>query len=162
MLKKYSSLAIIVFMFTACGGPSTPTFKNLELTKSTEFRYKNDFNNDVYLPKNKKICILNVNKDLQKVHKVLESFIQEKRGENIILLKNCVGTDFYLKLHKSENFYGQYFNALKLTIIQKKRKKVVSDYTIGSTSSKKVNLDNPIIMSDFSKVFLTRKRIFGN
>ena len=162
MIIKYFLIIFTIVFLTACGGPSTPSFKKLVLTKSTEFRYKNDFNKSIYLSKNKKVCVLNVKRDLLKVKQFLENYITEEWKKNTTVLKSCVKADFYLKIYTNNDFYGSEFNALKLTIIQRKGKKVVADYTIGTTTSKKVSFDNPTVVNSFSKLFLNSKRIFGN
>lgn len=137
---------------------STSSF---EPSKATEFRYKNSYNQTLFLPKNIKVCLVNTQKNLPKIHTALEKFIQTQWQENAIIEKNCQNSDFAFYLYTTKDYYGSFFRTIKLSLIEHTNQKLVANYTVYSTHLEKENLDNEETLNAFASLFLTSQKMFN-
>jgi hypothetical protein len=115
---------------------NTAPIAQFHITDTTEFRYKNSVTNNLYLPKNISVCVLDKTDLFPNTKKLLKEFLILDWKNHAIVKDNCVGVDFYLRLNITEDLIYKerdnkgYFSALKVNIYQRKDKKIVADFTI--------------------------------
>lgn len=150
-------LLLGIFFVSGCQFSNSP----FDANKASEFRYKNSHNQSVFLPKNAKICIQNIQNNLPKTTSALETFVRTQWQDKANLEANCTHSDFSFYLFTTKDYYGVFFRTLKLTIIEQTNRKVVANYTVYSTHQEKENLDNEAIIKAFASLFLTPQRMFN-
>jgi len=165
---KFTLLFMTVIFFSACSKNFyIAPMEQFNITDTTQFRYKNSITKNLYLPQNITTCVLDKTNKFVNTKKSLEDFIRLNWKDKATLKENCIGVDFYLRLNTTKDLIykkgdsQQYYLALKLNILQRKGKKIVADYTIKNGRWTIDDRDMQIVIKQFTPIYLTNKKIFG-
>ena len=163
---KLILFTLTVIVFSGCSKDFyIAPVEQFHMVKTTQFRYKNSNTKNLYLPKDISVCVLEKTDKLKNTKKIVEEFLKQNWMHKATVRKNCVGVDFYLRIYQTKDLIHShrsekdYFTALKLTIIEKKGRKVVADFTVKNYAISDEYTKS--YMDEFLHIYLNNKKIFG-